>query len=169
MTRELLASRPPRRQARPLTYAELARLEESLGDTAIALQDRYACGVLLFGVYARARASDLSIRSLWTTGMSPAPGTLRWPRMPTRCGGPATLWGCLCCSLPHSKGLDRGPGEKTLSCWGEAGLPLAPREAEGDPLLPAPTALERPAGHVNRDGPASSSAPASRTSPPATA
>ena len=52
-------TRPRRKQARPLTVAEVAFLEELLRDTGVDALDRYAAGVFLFAVFGRCRWSDL--------------------------------------------------------------------------------------------------------------
>ena len=52
-------TRPPRRQARPLSVAEVSFLESFVCDATRALQDRYCAGAFLFAVHSRARLGDL--------------------------------------------------------------------------------------------------------------
>ena len=52
-------TRPPRRQARPLSVAEVSFLESFVCDVTRALQDRYCAGAFLFAVHSRARLGDL--------------------------------------------------------------------------------------------------------------
>ena len=51
--------RPPRKQSRPLKVSEVAALECIVQDHRYALLDRYAAGVIVFMVLARARCSDV--------------------------------------------------------------------------------------------------------------
>ena len=52
-------TRPPRRQARPLSVAEVSFLESFVCDVTRTLQDRYCAGAFLFAVHSRARLGDL--------------------------------------------------------------------------------------------------------------
>ena len=52
-------TRPPRRQARPLSVAEVSFLESFVCDVTRTLQDRYCAGAFLFAVHSRARLRDL--------------------------------------------------------------------------------------------------------------
>eukprot|EP00435_Cladocopium_sp_Y103_P011314 s1805_g2.t4 len=52
-------SRPLRKQSTTLNVKTLMYLESYLSDSTKAVVDRYACGVFLFAVYARARFGDL--------------------------------------------------------------------------------------------------------------
>lgn len=58
--RQARHQRPPRRQSRALTVAELIFLERFLEDNVNNLIDRYAVGCFLFCVYSRARVGDIS-------------------------------------------------------------------------------------------------------------
>eukprot|EP00435_Cladocopium_sp_Y103_P030499 s4056_g7.t1 len=52
-------ARPLRKQSTVLSVAALKHLEGILSDESVALVDRYAAGVFLFAVFARARFGDL--------------------------------------------------------------------------------------------------------------
>eukprot|EP00435_Cladocopium_sp_Y103_P057462 s1511_g19.t1 len=59
-------SRPLRKQSTTLSVKTLLFMEEYLCDKSKALVDRYACGVFLFAIYARARFGDLrKISKIW--------------------------------------------------------------------------------------------------------
>ena len=57
--RKVRFSRPPRVQARPFQVCEVAFLEAFVQDRARDVRDRYAAGVCLFCIHARARVWDV--------------------------------------------------------------------------------------------------------------
>ena len=140
--RQLQASRPPRRQARPLTCREVLILEEALANPSLVVQDRMACGVMLFAIYSRARASDLS--SLCSLEIDPGdePGTgyieAATFKHKSRQTGNST--GLPLLLIAPMKGLgSRSWGADFVQVFEASGLPLS-RFADGEgPLLPAPS------------------------------
>ena len=143
VTRELMAARPPRRQARPLLCQELLALEAALTDETLTVQDRYACGVFLFGVYARARASDLAeVHSVMVDhGEAPGTGYLEVATFAHKMRRTGNAMGLPLLLIAPLKGIgQRSWGEDFIRLAGEAGLPITSRGAVDSPLLPAPTA-----------------------------
>ena len=57
--RKVRVGRPPRRQARAMTVCETRALEDFVRNNKNAVQDRYAAGCFLFGIYSRSRLGDL--------------------------------------------------------------------------------------------------------------
>ena len=141
--RELQTERPPRRQARPLLCQEIIRLEDMLADRSLTLQDRYACGAILFGIYARARASDLRHISTLTIDPGATIGTgyieaSTYRHKNRRLGNAAGLPLLL---IAPMKGLGpRSWGMDFVEVAAKTGLSLEKSEELEAPLLPAPTA-----------------------------
>ena len=140
--RQLQASRPPRKQARPLTCREVLILEEALANPSLVVQDRVACGVMLFAIYSRARASDLS--SLCSLEIDPGdePGTgyIEAATFKHKSRQTGNSMGLPLLLIAPMKGLgSRSWGTDFVQVSEASGLPLSRfADAEG-PLLPAPS------------------------------
>ena len=66
--------RPDLRQARRFTVAEVLYLEKVLGDPTVDINDRCACGALLFALYGRCTWSDLRRVSQCELDINPIDG-----------------------------------------------------------------------------------------------
>ena len=140
--RQLQAARPPRKQARPLACREVLILEEALANPSLVLQDRMACGVMLFAIYSRARASDLaSLCSLEVDpGAEPGTGYIEAATFKHKSRQAGNSMGLPLLLIAPMKGLGaRSWGTDFVQVSEAAGLPLS-RFTDGEgPLLPAPT------------------------------
>eukprot|EP00435_Cladocopium_sp_Y103_P043649 s2024_g12.t1 len=139
-------SRPLRKQSMTLNVKTLVYMESFLCDSSKALVDRFACGVFLFAVYAKARFGDLRKISKFIIDTAPdsSEGSLGYLEAHSESHKMRATGNRLGAHLPliaHIKGLgQRAWGQDFMVVAQLTGLNL--REwVPGHPLLPAPTQI----------------------------
>ena len=139
-------SRPLRKQSTTLNVKSLLFLEDFLSDSKRALVDRYAVGVFLFAVYARARFGDLKriSRSIVDEVEENKDGSLGYLELHSDSHKMRATGNRLGAHLPliaPIKGLGaRAWGKDFVDVASQAGLDIR-SWVPGRPLLPAPTII----------------------------
>ena len=136
--RKVRFSRPPRVQARPFQVCEVAFLEAFVQDRARDVRDRYAAGVCLFCIHARARVWDVRAIKGMSTDFAEGEGYIECISVSHKCASAGNPLGLQLCLVAPERGVATGLWAKAwVETWKASGHPIATGDA-ALPLLQSP-------------------------------